>query len=171
MRITTERLTLEPISLEHLKATYRYSSDLENTRLMMYLPFDSIEETKNYIRQCMEMWGSDAPEFLEFAVMHAGEHIGRVTLYLLESGLGELGWILDKRFWGNGYAAEAIRAVMDYGRRERGIRRFIAMCDSENIASYSLMERLGMRFAGRTGGRKNRSMDGERQELTYEIFV
>ena len=45
------------------------------------------------------------------------------------------------------------------------------MCDSENAASYSLMERLGMRFVGRTGGRKNRSMDGERQELTYEIFV
>jgi RimJ/RimL family protein N-acetyltransferase len=171
MRITTERLTLEPISLEHLKATYRYSSDLENTRLMMYLPFDSIEETKNYIRQCMEMWGSDAPEFLEFAVMRPGEHIGRVTLYLLELGLGELGWILDKRYWGNGYAAEAIRAVMEYGKRERGIRRFIAMCDSENAPSYSLMERLGMRFAGRTGGRKNRSMDGERQELTYEIFV
>ena len=171
MRIITERLTLEPISLEHLKATYRYSSDPENTRLMMFLPYDSIEETEDYIRQCVEMWSSDAPEFLEFAVMCSDEHIGRVTLYLLEPGLGELGWILDKRYWGNGYAAEAIRAVMDYGKRERGIRRFIAMCDSENAPSYRLMERLGMRLAGRSGGRKNRSMEGERQELTYEIIV
>ena len=42
MRITTPRLALESISLAHLKSTHAYSSDLDNTRLMMFLPYDSI---------------------------------------------------------------------------------------------------------------------------------
>lgn len=171
MRLTTQRLTLEPISLEHLVASYGYSSDPENTGYMMFLPYASIGEAEEYIRSCMEMWGREQPEYLEFAVQLGGDHIGRVTLYLPETGVGELGWILDKRYWRRGYAGEAVRAVMDYGRKTWGIRRFIAMCDSENAPSYRLMERLGMYPVGRAGGRKNRSSQEERQELTYEINV
>ena len=171
MRITTERLALEPISLEHLEQTHAYCSDLENTRLMMFLPNESIAETEAHIRESMAMWASDAPEFLEFSVLLESEAIGGVTLYLVEPGNAELGWILNKRYWGNSYAAEAVRAVMDYGKREWGIRRFFAMCDSENAPSYRLMERLGMRRIPGVGKRKNRSSDEERLELTYEIIL
>jgi len=171
MRITTDRLALEPISLEHLGSTHAYSSDLENTRMMMFLPYESIEETESVIRESMDMWQSDAPHHLEFVVLLDGVHIGGVTLYPTQPGEAELGWILDKRYWGHGYAAEAVRGVMDYGRREREIRRFFAMCDSENEPSYRLMERLGMQRVPGIGARKNRSSDEERSELMYEIWV
>ena len=171
MRITTERLALEPISLDHLESTHAYSSDLENTRLMMFLPYDSIEETEVWIRRSMENWQSDAPEHLQFAVMLDGRQIGDVTMYMAGPGNAELGWILDKGCQGHGYAAEAVRAVMDYGRREWGIRRFFAMCDSENAPSYRLMERLGMRRVPGVGKRKNRSSEEERLEIIYEIYV
>ena len=171
MRITTGRLALEPISLDYLKTTHAYSSDLENTRMMMFLPYESIEETEAVIRESMAMWHSDAPHHLEFVVLLDGVQIGDVTLYPTAPGEAELGWVLDKRYWGHGYAAEAVRAVMDYGRRERGIQRFFAMCDSENAPSYRLMERLGMKRVPGEGTRKNRSSDEERREVVYEIFV
>ena len=171
MRITTERLAIEPISLKYLESTYAYSSDLENTRYMMFLPCDSIEDREAYIREAEAEWQSDAPHFLEFAILLGEAHIGGITLYLTEPGVAELGWILDKHHWGKGYAGEAVRAVMDYGRRVRGITRFFAQCDSENAASQRLMERLGMTYVGCTGGRKNRSSDEERKELTYEIYI
>ena len=171
MRITTERLTLEPISLQHLKATYLYSSDRENTRLMMFLPHDSMEETRVCIEKSMEQWESDTPEHLQFAVLLGEEPIGDVTLYLFGPDVAELGWILNRRYQGRGYAREAVAAVMDYGRRERGISRFFAQCDSENAASIRLMERLGMKRADGVGTRKNRSSDEERLELTYKIYM
>lgn len=171
MRITTERLTLEPISLDHLESTHAYSSDPENTRLMMFLPYESREETEVCIRKSMEYWLSDAPEHLQFAVILNGAQIGDVTMYMVGPGNAELGWILDKGCQGHGYAAEAVRAVMDYGKREWGIRRFFAMCDSENAPSYRLMERLGMRRVPGIGKRKNRSSDEERLEIVYEIYV
>ena len=69
-----------------------------------------------------------------------------------------------------GKALEAARALMDYAHSAWGFKRFIAQCDSANESSYRLMERLGMRRISCTGGRKNRSSDEERQELTYEIM-
>lgn len=171
MRITTERLALEPISLKYLESTYAYSSDLENTRLMMFLPYSSTDELEEYLRGAVDQWKLDDPHHLEFVVLLGDVHIGGVTLYPTEPGSAELGWILDKHYFGHGYATEAIRAVMDYGQREWGIHRFFAQCDSENAASYRLMERLGMRYVCTTGGRKNRSSDEERQEVTCEIHV
>ena len=171
MRITTERLTLEPISLDYLESTYAYASDLETTRYMCYFPHDSIEETRHFILRAMEEWGKERPGCYEFVILAEGCHVGGVTLDGLEDDAMELGWILDRRFWGRGYATEASRAAMDWGRDNAGMHRFVAVCDSENERSWRLMERLGMRRVPGLGKRKNRSSDEERLELTYEKYV
>ena len=170
MQINTERLALRPISLGDLETAHAYTSDLENTKYMMFLPHESVGETAAWLRSCEAMWRSSAPHHLEFAILLEGAHIGSVTLYPLTDGRVELGWILNKAYQGHGYALEAARAAIEYGRQVLGARRFFAQCDSENEASYRLMERLGMHRVSCLGGRKNRSTgDAERMELTYEV--
>lgn len=143
----------------------------KNTRLMKFLPYDSIREAEAAIRESMRMWQSRTPHHLEFAVCLNGTHIGSVTMYLTQPGEADLGWVLDKHYWGRGLAREAVEAVMEYGRDHWGIRRFFAVCDSENEPSYRLMERLGMRRVPGAGVRKNRSSDEERKQLTYEKWL
>ena len=169
MRIDTERLSLRPLSIDCLRATHSYASDPENTRYMVNLPVDSVGETEDFIRRAEEQWRRETPEYLEFAVFRGEEQIGGATCFFQNDKEGELGWILRRDCQGQGYAREAVEALMDYIRREWGIHRFVAHCDSENAGSYRLMERLGMRCTGRCGGRKNRLSDEERTELTYEI--
>lgn len=82
---------------------------------------------------------------------------------------GELGWILNKRYWGHGYTFEAAQALIDYASQNLGIKKFIAYCDSENIPSYSLMEKLGMSRVLCRSGRKNRSSYEERMEYKYAL--
>lgn len=171
MRITTRRLALEPISLEYLESTYAYASDLENTRYMCFYPHDSIEETRAFIRSGMEEWEKERPARYEFVVLEGERQVGSITLDRLEDGAVDLTWILDKRFWGRGYAVEAARAAMAWGRDNADMNRFVAMCDSENERSRRLMERLGMRRVPGVGKRKNRSSDEERLELTYELVM
>ena len=172
MQINTGRLVLRPISTADLETTHAYTSDLENTKYMMFLPHASLGETEEWLRSCEAMWDSPAPHHLEFAILLEGRHIGSVTLYPLDGGRVELGWILNKVYWGRGYALEAARAAVDYAREQLGARCVFAQCDSENEASYRLMERLGMRRVSCVGGRKNRSTgDMERMELTYEAEI
>jgi RimJ/RimL family protein N-acetyltransferase len=73
--------------------------------------------------------------------------IGEVTLKLVsrEHRQGEVGWIFNPDFGGQGYATEAATAMLTLGFSHYGFHRIFARCDARNVASYRLMERLGMR--------------------------
>ena len=169
MEIRTPRLTLRPLTQADLSTTHAYSADLENTRYMMFLPYADEAETAAFLRDAEAQWRMDAPERYEFAICLDGTHIGGVTLYMQEDRTeAELGWVLHKAYWRHGYVTEAARALMAFAR-SIGVRRIFACCDSENVASYKTMEKLGLRHVA-TGKRTNRSMgDAERVELVYEI--
>lgn len=172
MEITTARLCLHPVDMSRLRSVHAYASDTENTRYMMYLPFESLEETAGFIREAEEQWRKPQPDYLEFAILKDEIHIGGITLYFLpDRTQAELGWVLNSAYLRRGYATEAAAALIEHAHQKWGISRVIACCDSENLGSRRVMEKLGMRFA-HTGTRRNRSMPGEeRIELTYEIFL
>ena len=172
MVLTTPRLTLRPADVSLSASTYAYAGDLENTRLMMFLPDADEAETALHLQEAEEQWRMEAPERYEFAVFLEEKHIGGVTLYMMEERTeAELGWVLHKDYWRKGYVTEAARAVMDFAR-SLGVRRIFACCDSENVASYKLMEKLGMQLIKTDGVRQNRSMgDEKRVEWTCEIYL
>lgn len=167
--IKTERLTLVPLTLEYLESAHRYASDAEHARYMVFLPNETLSETEAFIRAAEAERAKESPAYWEFAVLLDETHIGGASLFRLDAPkTAEVGWILDRRFEGHGYATEAARGLIAWGR-EMGFARFIAQCDAENAASERVMARLGMKLVSRCGGRKNRSSDEEREELTYEL--
>lgn len=172
MEIRTERLVLRPITMDYLRSTHAYASDLENTRLMMFLPYESLAETEAAIRESEEQWRMTNPHHREFVILKDGAHIGGITLYFLDDRTeGELGWVLNKEYWGHGYVTEAAKAMLQYAKERCGVHRMIACCDSENAPSRRVMEKLGMTHAV-TGKRTNRSMGStERIELIYELYL
>jgi RimJ/RimL family protein N-acetyltransferase len=57
----------------------------------------------------------------------------------------ELGWVLDPAVAGQGLATEAVQAVLRVCFVDLGLRRVTASCFADNVPSWRLMERLGMR--------------------------
>jgi RimJ/RimL family protein N-acetyltransferase len=57
----------------------------------------------------------------------------------------ELGWVLDPRYTGQGYATEAVRELLRSCFQDLGVRRVTANCFLGNDTSWRLMERVGMR--------------------------
>jgi ribosomal-protein-alanine N-acetyltransferase len=171
--IKTERLTLKPMCREYLATTHEYAGDPENTRLMVFLPKDNEEETLAYIMDAEREFLKEKPEYYEMAVFCGERHIGGISLWIMDGQTkAELGWTINKRFFGNGYAPEAAKAMIDYAANALGIRHFIAQCDTENAPSQRVMEKLGMKLTGEYGGRKNRANpDEERREYLYELYI
>ena len=62
----------------------------------------------------------------------------------------ELGWVLDPAHTGLGYATEAVEELLRYSFEELRVHRVIASCFAANVASWRLMERLGMRREAHT---------------------
>ena len=77
-----------------------------------------------------------------------GQFLGDCGLVLQDvDGVEELevGYHLDPRFWGQGYATEAARACLGYARMTLGRTRNISMIRPENLASRRVAERNGLR--------------------------
>jgi RimJ/RimL family protein N-acetyltransferase len=58
---------------------------------------------------------------------------------------GLLGYLVDPAHAGNGHATEIARALLDVAFTELGLHRVTAGCFADNVASWRVMEKLGMR--------------------------
>ena len=172
MKIQTERLLLVPLGPQYLKSTHEYASDFSNTKYMKRLPNTDIEDTRSFLDKAQAEWGKSNPDYYEFAILLKDVHIGAVSIHVnKDNAEGELGWIISKSYWGNGYTVEATREIINFAKQVLKIRRFIAHCDGENISSYRVMDKLGMSLADKINGRKNKSSDEDREELTYLLEI
>jgi len=61
----------------------------------------------------------------------------------------DLGYAFIPAFWGKGYALEACRATLDWGRATRGLSRVLAIVSPGNAASIKVLTKLGMVEEGR----------------------
>lgn len=170
IEIITERLCLKPLGSEYLQTVNDYAMDYENTKYMCRLPNEDVEETINFLANVDAEWEKEKPECYEFAILYQNEHVGAVGIYF-ENGIGEVGWIVNKRYWRNGFAYEAAEALVTYFKEHMGTTHFIAHCDTENVASYRVMEKLGMIRTGEYGGRRNRTASEDSFEYQYELRV
>jgi len=76
-----------------------------------------------------------------------GEPIGVCgILYRDALDVSDVGCAFLPKYWRQGYAYEAARAVMDYGRTTLGIETIVGLTSRKNHASIKLLEKLGMRF-------------------------
>ncbi|MDE7313868.1 MAG: GNAT family N-acetyltransferase [Eubacterium sp.] len=175
--IKTKRLLLKPLGLQYLDTVHAYACDPENTKYMLYLPNDSMQETAGFLKNADLEWKREHPSYYEFAILYEHTQVGAVSIYLnadakKQDGTvteAEFGWIISKKFWNRGIAFEAAQALLDYARTELGISHFIAHCDSENAGSFRVMEKLGMKKADAYGGRKNKLSEEERIEYEYRM--
>jgi RimJ/RimL family protein N-acetyltransferase len=80
-------------------------------------------------------------------LFRTGAFVGNVVLQPLpETDEIEIGYHLVPEHWGNGYATEAGRALLDYGFRELGLPRIVAVALPENEASQRVLKRLGLSY-------------------------
>lgn len=86
-------------------------------------------------------------------------------------GMLEIGWIIARPFWRQGYALEAAQASLDWAWANRADVEVVAITAQRNVASQKMMERLGMR------ARPDMDFDhpafaddpGRRRTVTYSI--
>lgn len=61
----------------------------------------------------------------------------------------EVWYKLSPQYWGNGYATEALQAILDFGFEQLQLHRIEAGCAVENKGSIRVLEKVGMTLEGR----------------------
>lgn len=143
--LETDRLMLRPITLDDAEDLFEYASDPENTK-HTFPTHKSIEETEWVISNLFmsSPLGNFAIELKE-----NGKMIGTCDLRVNESEKSaELAYAINKKYWGNGYAPEAAKRLLELAFQDLKIERLWAKFSSENPASGRVMEKIGMEKEG-----------------------
>ena len=133
--IETDRLILRRYRKEDLQDLYEYLSDETVVRFEPYLPMDL-----NEVKEDLD-WRISTDEMIAVELKSNHKLIGNVYLGKRDCNARELGYVFNRRYWGQGYAAESCTALIRKAFSE-GVHRIYAECDPCNEASWKLLERL-----------------------------
>ena len=76
-----------------------------------------------------------------------GRWVGRLGPWMPDGWPGtEVGWAIARDCWGRGYAPEGAQAATQWAFEHLGWDRVIHCIDPANVASTSVMRKLGMRY-------------------------
>jgi RimJ/RimL family protein N-acetyltransferase len=149
--LTTPRLILRQFIETDLGPFMAYRNDPNVAR---YQGWDGITEAQAQAFICEQQAAHPGVpgEWLQIALERrdSGELIGDCALKVdaEEPRQVEVGYTLARAHQGQGFAAEAVRCIVDYAFGELGLHRVIAITDCRNAASVGLLERLGWRREG-----------------------
>ena len=137
MRIETDRLILRMFEERDYDDLYEYLSQLENDEFEGY-PGITYENGREHLA-----YRVNSEEFFAIELKESGKVIGNIYLGNRDFCAKEVGYIVNQDYQRRGYAAEALRAVMEKAFAS-GVHRVYAECDPRNICSWKLLEKVGM---------------------------
>ena len=141
MRIETERLTLRPFRDADADEFAHLAGDWAVASMTSDIPYPfSPREAAG--------WLAPARGEVRYAIEREGHLMGGVGFYRKSSGVAELGFWLGRRWWHQGYATEAARAVLAQGARNRRLPGFSSAHFIDNPASARVLLKLGFEPMG-----------------------
>ena len=148
--LETADLMLRKPSMKDAKDIYRYASDPEVARYVLWEPHRSLAETKSFIRYLRSRIRAGYPSSWVVALRETGMVIGTVGFiwYSDENRSAELGYSYSREYWNHGYATQALQAVIDAVFLSLPVNRLEAQHDVRNPASGRVMEKCGLRKEG-----------------------
>jgi RimJ/RimL family protein N-acetyltransferase len=149
--IHTERLILREMCASDEADIHAYASDPEVARLMVWGP-NTPEMTRTFLMQALEAQKQSPRHTLELAIELKSENrmIGGIGMRTKDEAnrTADIGWVLNRSYWGRGYVSEAARAMLSLGFGRLQLHRVWATCDRRNARSFRVMEKIGMRREG-----------------------
>ncbi|MCM3109576.1 GNAT family N-acetyltransferase [Lederbergia lenta] len=171
-KISTERLYLREIKEDDWFAVHKYASQ---SVVCQYQPWgpNTENESKRFVQQIIADANKDIRTRFVFAIIEKETErmIGSSELKVKDTinRSGAIAYIVNPDYWGKGIATEVAKLLIHIGFKDFHLHRIYAMCDSRNIASSKVLEKVGMTKEGYM--RENLFIkDGWRDSLLYSIL-
>ena len=142
VEIVTPRLRLRPARDEDEAPLHEILGHPVAMRYWSTPPHENPGRTREWLKAMIAIPAGEGEDFI---VEHRGRVIGKAGLFRFP----EIGFILHPDHWGQGFAREALEAVLDRAFAVHGLDRVVADVDPRNAASLHLLSGLGFAETGR----------------------
>lgn len=146
--VETSRLRLRKPRPNDAEDIFRkYAQDPIVSKYAVWSPHENIKETRDFVHRCIQSWEDKTAFPWVIELKSNCELIGMIELRM-EKHRADMGYVIAGPYWGNGYATEALKSIIDLALSQANIFRVWAVCDIENKASARVMEKAGMQKEG-----------------------
>ena len=152
MILTTERLILREFGESDWRAILAYQS---NPLYLRYYEWTerTPEDVQEFVKMFLTQQQENPRRKFQFAVTlkTTGQLIGNcgVRMKSADAHEGDIGYEFDPQHWGQGYATEAARKIVQFGFTRFQLHRIWSWCVADNVGSARVLEKVGMRQEGR----------------------
>jgi ribosomal-protein-alanine N-acetyltransferase len=148
-QVFTERLTIQKLRYEEAEEIfYSYSSKPEATRFMSWPTHVSLSDTIAFLQYAENGWRAGTDYSFSVRLLNSARLIGSFGV-VNENGNLQFGYIYSPTQWGNGYATEVCREMMQILRQQPGVYRIQTFTDADNAASAKVLLKSGLVEKGR----------------------
>lgn len=148
--IEAQRVTLRHLEESDTDSLFEIFSDPEALRYWSSPPFKERVEAEKLLAEIHDNFRQK--ELFQWGIARRSDDqiIGTSTLFRFDdqSRRAEIGYILNRRFWGNGFIGEALTALIGFAFEKMNLHRIEADIDPRNSASVNVVERLGFQKEG-----------------------
>jgi [ribosomal protein S5]-alanine N-acetyltransferase len=150
--LETQRLIIKEPSLNQLEQAFSLDSDSE---VMYYVGGARTKEsTLEWLEKNIQHQNNNGFGFGFVYEKETERFIGRAgLLYLAYDDTQpdiEVGYRLHKQYWGQGYATELTKALIEWGFDNLTVSRLVAVINPKNIRSRRVLEKAGMSYVGKS---------------------
>lgn len=146
----TERLFIRPRTMADFDACLAMDRDPAVTQFIPG-PWSEPERHEAFLRERIETsLGEGLGYWSIFPKVQPDQFAGWILLIPYD-GIGpeiEIGWRLNRSAWGNGFASEAARPIIEHGFNTVGLECIVADIDPDNLSSLRVAEKIGMKHVG-----------------------
>jgi [ribosomal protein S5]-alanine N-acetyltransferase len=149
-KLETERLVLRELTLLDAETMFRYFSKESVIRYFGMDSFENIEQAKATIQTFKNRYEEGSVFRWGIEKKGTDQLIGTCGFHLINNHhkRAEIGYELDDIYWGQGYASEALQAILSYGFETLQLIRIAAVVYVENKASQKLLKKAGFQEEG-----------------------
>lgn len=148
--INTDRLQLRPFELRDSSRVRELAGDpkVAETTLNVPHPYeDGMAEA--WINMHKDIFINKKGIIYAIVKKEDNELVGTVGLHINNTHRkAELVYWIGVPYWSKGYCTEASRALLAFGFKELNLNRIYALAMESNVASYKVMEKIGMKYEG-----------------------
>lgn len=172
IKLETDRLILRRPTIDDAKLVFAgWASDEKVTKFLSWNVHKDVEETEKYLLSVIEEIKNGGYHWVvELKDTH--ELIGDISAVSINRKHEncEIGYCYGSKFWGNDYATEALKRVIDFMLNDVNFHLVEAKHISLNSASGRVMQKAGMKLDGVLKERRIDKLTGEKVDLViYSI--
>jgi [ribosomal protein S5]-alanine N-acetyltransferase len=167
--IETERFILRPIRVDDAKDMFEYAGDAQNLQFVWFPRHTDVASSVKAIEDhFLTRVERGIPEAYCVVVKPEMKMIGTVDIHTVRfNDVGEIGYILNKRYWNQGIASEAVQILISVMFHHCGFQRIEIQHNAENIASLRVIEKAGFICEGTYRKRKYEPELGHRSDYHF----